>query len=537
MNHVIPVRPALLKNESRIAVFIPNEENIKNLIKKVPQSRWSPSHKCWHFLKTQENWDIFNAHFEGFTLNIQKDLEPLSIPASEMWEKPKLQLKADYQNKENNPLWDELKNKQQSITSITDGVIDNHPVSLLNPQELAKQRFEPVDLETLLAAHNQQQLVAQMPMQVANKILVRLAQFWKGYLRLDFNYRKDWVEKLKLINGHRWHKEHNCWTLPHSPLVIDILNKMFGDVLQYDLTSTETQSSQQPKISYQKPEFTPPQYNEEVLRLTDKMTLKRMAITTIKTYKNCFSLFLLYYNDIHPKDITKDQIINYMLHRIRVDKISVSIQNNFINAIKCYYELVLGRDREYYDLQRPKKPFQLPNVLSKEEMVKLLNAVDNIKHKCILLAIYSGGLRLSEVINLRIADLRKDDKSIFVKAGKGKKDRYTLLSKMLLEHLDIYFQHHKPAYWLFEGQTGGQYSPRSVQCILRDAVAKSGVNPFATVHTLRHSFATHLILNGHDSTYIQELLGHSKAETTAIYIHLTGEQIRQIESPLDNLKF
>ena len=644
MNFVIPVRPAVFENESRIAVFIPNEENIKNLIRKVPKSRWSPSHQCWHFVKTQENWAIFNAHFEGFTLNIQKDLAPLSIPASEMWERPKLQLKADYappklseglkpsesnmltsktffkiekvlmteqyhiavpipqedkdkltvfkvriwhpqetmwlfpynattletlqnlfgdklqlpmskearniqppvdirqmplkpeyQNKENNPLWAELKNKQQ----LTDGVIGNHPVSSpsINPQELAKQRFETVDLEALLAAHNQQQPVVQTPVQIADKILVRLAQFWKGYLRLDFYYRKDWVEKLKLINGHRWHKEHNCWTLPHSPLVMDILNKMFGDVLQYDLTSSETQALQQPKISYQKPEFTPPQYNEEVLRLTDKMTLKRMAITTIKTYKNCFSLFLLYYNDIHPKDITKDQIINYMLHRIRVDKISVSIQNNFINAIKCYYELVLGRDRTYYDLQRPKKPFQLPNVLSKEEMIKLLNAVDNIKHKCILLAIYSGGLRLSEVINLRIADLRKDDKSIFVKAGKGKKDRYTLLSKMLLENLDVYFQHYKPTYWLFEGQTGGQYSPRSVQCILRDAVAKSGVNPFATVHTLRHSFATHLILNGHDSTYIQELLGHSKAETTAIYIHLTGEQIRQIESPLDNLKF
>lgn len=169
--------------------------------------------------------------------------------------------------------------------------------------------------------------------------------------------------------------------------------------------------------------------------------------------------------------------------------------------------------------------------------MKLLQAVENLKHKCILLAIYSGGLRLSEVTNLRLADIRRDDKSIFVKAGKGKKDRYTLLSKMLLAQLDIYFQHYKPSYWLFEGQTGGQYSNRSVQCILRDAVTKSGVNPFCTVHTLRHSFATHLILNGHDSTYIQKLLGHEKPETTAIYIHLTGEQIRQIESPLDKLNF
>jgi len=132
-------------------------------------------------------------------------------------------------------------------------------------------------------------------------------------------------------------------------------------------------------------------------------------------------------------------------------------------------------------------------------------------------------------------DLRMDRMQIFIKAGKGKKDRYSILSQRFIPHLQQYLKEYKPSYWLFEGQDYGQYSVRSVQAILRQAVTKSGVNPFATVHTLRHSFATHLLENGTDLRYIQQLLGHSSTKTTEIYTHITRKGEEKLKSPLDDL--
>lgn len=189
-----------------------------------------------------------------------------------------------------------------------------------------------------------------------------------------------------------------------------------------------------------------------------------------------------------------------------------------INAIKFYYEKVLGQQRKFYEL-RPKKPQQLPLVFTETEIVLLLKPVDNLKHKCILMLIYSAGLRLGELTQLRIDDINTAQKSVFVKAGKGKKDRRTLLSDKMILFLNRYLKEYKPQYWLFEGMDGGQYSPRSVQAIFRRAVRAAGVNPYATVHTLRHSFATHLLEQGTDLRYIQELLGHNSVKTTEIYTY------------------
>ncbi|MCP3932122.1 MAG: tyrosine-type recombinase/integrase, partial [Bacteroidetes bacterium] len=181
----------------------------------------------------------------------------------------------------------------------------------------------------------------------------------------------------------------------------------------------------------------------------------------------------------------------------------------------------MKRPKEFYDIRRPRKPAKLPHVLSEKEVVALFNAVGNLKHKCILLVIYSAGLRLGELTKLRRTDILWDKNQIFVHDAKGKKDRMTVLSDKMKVFLKKYLTEYEPDYWLFEGQTGGMYSTLSVQNILRRAVETSKINPYATVHTLRHSIATHLLEQGTDLRYIQHLLGHSSSETTQIYTHIT----------------
>jgi len=170
-----------------------------------------------------------------------------------------------------------------------------------------------------------------------------------------------------------------------------------------------------------------------------------------------------------------------------------------------------------------------------EEVALIFRAVMNIKHRCILFLIYSGGLRLGEVINLHVKDIDSDRMMMKVRQGKGRKDRYTLLSDKALELLRAYFREYKPKVWLFEGENGSRYSSRSVQEIFYKAVTKSGVRKHASVHTLRHSFATHLLESGTDIRYIQELLGHSNMKTTLIYSHITRRGLEGIRSPLDSL--
>ncbi len=170
--------------------------------------------------------------------------------------------------------------------------------------------------------------------------------------------------------------------------------------------------------------------------------------------------------------------------------------NRTSNGLKFYYEKVIGRPTSTYYLQRPKKEKKLPLVLSEEEIVKILRLITNLKHKCIIYLIYSSGLRLSEVIHLKISDIDSHRKVVTIKGAKGKKDRISLLSSRVLSLLREYYKQYKPKEWSFEGQKGGQYSPKSVQKIFQAACFKSGIKKHATIRTLRHSFVSETSLVG-----------------------------------------
>jgi site-specific recombinase XerD len=335
---------------------------------------------------------------------------------------------------------------------------------------------------------------------------------------------KEERELLKKMPGRFYHKEQKLWSIIYTKENADLLKTLFKGKYQ---VIDEKKKNDFPKFTLNKESLT------VLAQAEQKLILKGYSPNTIRTYKAELSYFLKYFENTDLKTVTKEQIENYIYYLISKYKIGESKQNTAINAIKFYYEQVLRMPREYYDIQRPKRAKTLPNVLSQEEILQLINAPDNLKHKAILYTIYSCGLRLSELLNLRIADIHSKDAYVYIKGAKGKKDRRTLLSGNLLNLLRKYYRAYQPAYWLFEGQDGGKYSAASVQKIFRRAQQKSGVNPWSTPHTLRHSFATHLLESGVNLRNIQTLLGHESSKTTEVYTHVLNTLNKNIKNPLD----
>jgi len=261
---------------------------------------------------------------------------------------------------------------------------------------------------------------------------------------------------------------------------------------------------------------------------------KRLSLNTVNTYTEVTAFFIRYATFKNTSTYTPRLIeaFNYDFI-VRANK-SVSYQNQCLNGIKKYLSYK-GFKVEAMELARPQKEKKLPVVLSTQEMKLILENTTNVKHKTLLSLIYSGGLRIGEAINLKIADIDSKRMLIHIQGAKGKKDRYTLLSDTFLQLLRIYYKQYKPKKYLFEGQQEVQYTSTSAQKVLRNAVVKAGIKKRITLHTLRHSFATHLLENGTDIRYIQELLGHNSPKTTMIYTHVTETSIRKIKNPFDSL--
>jgi integrase/recombinase XerD len=261
---------------------------------------------------------------------------------------------------------------------------------------------------------------------------------------------------------------------------------------------------------------------------------KRYSSNTIKTYCEALKSFLIFCNTRSIKEISNDDVIAYNNTYIIKHQLSSSYQNQIVNAIKLYFKIVKESKIEIDKIHRPKREKVLPNVLSKEDVIAIIAATTNLKHKALLALIYSAGLRISEALALQPKDIDSKRMLIHVKNAKGKKDRYTLLSEKVLILLREYFSIYKPNYFLFEGQLGGPYSSRSAQTVLKIAVKKAGITKHVSLHTLRHSFATHLLESGTDLRYIQDLLGHSSPKTTMIYTHVSNSSLKKIKNPFDS---
>lgn len=379
-------------------------------------------------------------------------------------------------------------------------------------------------------------------------------------IALYFKFQSELQSAVKKIRDIRWSQTKKCWWLPfdqenyqrilhslqHNANIDDSSVKHLF-IPQVADSNTDEASGGNTVVATTRPEpHNTTQYNlrihgvnQEVLtKLKQQLVLKSYSPSTIKTYINEMRVFLVTIKQHPAESFTAERIKDYLQYCAEHLKLSENTLHSRINALKFYYEQVLNKEKFFWEVPRPKKPQSLPKLLNETEIRKLFNALDNKKHKAMLFTAYSAGLRVSEIVNLKIHDIDSGRMQIFVERAKGKKDRYVNLSPLLLDILRSYIKTYKPKpkEYLFESdQTNTAYPTRTVQQIFTNAKHKAGIGKAVGVHSLRHSFATHLLDKGTDIRYIKELLGHFNIKTTERYLHVSKKQLVNIVSPFDDL--
>ncbi len=550
------------RNENRIKVVLPYDSLLVSKLRTIQGASWSQTLKAWHVPHNKVTVTQLRTLFPALDFRQAKPIKnekSISDNTKELAEHTIEQTKNltnhldNTQNKQLDDNQIDIRNKANIHITITDKrLYIKLPKNDTDTQFLSSFRFVQWDKNNLQwilpnygknleliqsyfdkrsvdIHHEKERKISSNSTPHAETGKFKVYALHNRILRIYTTYHRSVINELKQLKLCKWNSTENCWTLPYNEEVLPTLQEIASTYnLQHDyIVVSKTEGS--PRLPKHE------NYLRCPIEYIEKLKELRYSSNTINVYTDLFEEFINYYPTKQVSLITEEEIISFLRYLVNDRKISTSYQNQSINAIKFYYERVLGGKRKIYLIERPRKEKYLPEVLSEEEIAAILKAITNTKHKALIMTIYSGGLRISELINLKIKDIDSDRMQIRIAQSKGKKDRYTLLSKKTLITLRKYFKEYKPKEWLFEGEGGGQYADRSIQNVLKVAVKKVGIKKHITVHTLRHSFATHLLENGTDLRYIQSLLGHSSSKTTEIYTHITTKGFEKIENPLDKL--
>jgi len=533
------------RGESRIKVDFPYNQEIAALIKQIPDAKWSRTIGAWHIPYGKNEFNQLKTLFPQIEypqkVSIEKREETQANPPLTDSYRPSRQIKGVSVEVTGRSIIVKLPRNALDTHFILSlrysrwdpkqfcWIVPNYPGNLDLINDYFKERISELiiheEFEAKISANAQKTIKA-------NDLLIIKTN--AGRLKLIFGFNKELSYLLKKMPFHSWDSVNKWWTVPFSE---KFLTEITGTAKAQNLNVL---FEEEPKTEDKAPRITAfdvVNYRQCPEEYVLKLKELRYSLSTIKSYKGLFEEFINYYHKYDIKSIDEKMIIAFMQYLVIERKVSTSYQNQSINSIKFYYERVLGGQRKIYLVERPRKEKTLPEVLSEEEFVSVIQKIDNIKHKAIVLLIYSAGLRLSEVVNLRIKDIDSKRMKVFVQQAKGRKDRYTLLSKKVLPILRDYFKEYKPKEWLFEGAKGHRYSVSSVQTIVKAAYKKAGIKKKVSTHTLRHCFGTHLLENGTDLRYIQSLMGHESSKTTEIYTHITTKGFDQIQNPLDKLDF
>ena len=532
--------PITHKGLKRIKIDFPYNNEIAQKLRTIPDCHWSRTYKAWHIPYTKHAFKQLKTLFPEIShpekRSTPKVAVSLHVVSSVCEIKPaNSTTKNIFIYLTGRKIILKMPKNQSDVTFVTSlhfvkwDASDKTWSIPAYPGNLDKLKAHFKDRIAVLDESRQEISVAGNTISKGEVLAIKTLT---GRLKLLFGFEKNLTSAIKKIPYHSWDARNKWWTIPFSKRFVgEIKHCCAENQLTFSYQEEEAKSDRTARI---KP-FDIPNYRNCPDEFKLKLRELRYSESTLKTYTNAFEEFINYFFKYDIDKIDERMIISYLRYLVSERKVSSSYQNQAINAIKFYYERVLGGQRKFYFIERPLQEKVLPVVLNQTEVTSIFKVTENIKHKTMLMLTYSAGLRVSELLNLKLKDIDSARMQIRIEQAKGKKDRYTILSAKALTLLRAYFKVYKPNDWLFEGEAKGRYTARSIQHVMQAAILKAGILKKVSMHTLRHSFATHLLESGTDLRYIQSLLGHSSSKTTEIYTHITTKGFDQIVSPLEDL--
>lgn len=507
MKKMIILKRVFHHEKWRIMISFRYDEGLVSLVRQIKGNAYSATYKSWYADDTEETLKQI--------LQVFRDKADIDI--SDLTQKPE----------EVKSRSDTIKQDISGSESITKIGLPNFfpepqndeaemiPASRIIEKVVKRERFSPVEFRI-------------------NEQDGRLA------IRFTGHYDGEWIDEIRTFGRYFYDKATKEFLLPWSVLTVDSMSDYFSsrgvEVIVIKTAPTDALKSARRELG---DEIRGRELSVKALEGLDHMRRYldevRYSERTNESYLALLEFFFKYFNEKEPLEISMEEVSEFIHDFIVKNGYSKSYQNQTISAIKTFYR-ISGRIHNDLELfERPRRSRALPKVFSKEEVQRILNATRNTKHKLLLWMIYSCGLRRSEITNIRLIDLDIDRSILHIKEGKGRVDRIVPVSKKVWEKMDEYIEGYRPQKYLFEGQSGGRYSSESVYRVFKQALHASGIKKDVGVHSLRHSYATHLHESGLDIRYIQELLGHRSTRTTEIYTHVSRRNLVIIRSPIEDM--
>ena len=567
---MIQLRKIHHRGNFQIGLFFGFEDDLKVKARSIG-AHWSQTHKCWYVLYNKENYNKIKRTFDAVEIIQESNNDRHTEPAVVQQEIVHI---AEPISEIRSCIQDEHKEVTPEIADkiVYQGSIGKYWIVKIPYQKKLMARLMDIKGVYWNKSHKAFFVLRHANVKIKVEALLGIGEiFPQEYFNLEtvvsnlntyielqeYAVDKKWmilscppvpylIEQVKRWEGSRYSKTNKAYLLTATPAMLENVQKL-ADELNIPVhnklssgylskyKSMNKKESQLKNLREGLLQQVPVMAQTYTLAMLDYLMAQNYSANTIRNYVKSFNLFLRINHYQNPDTLSEMQIVKH-LAGMTEKGLSASSLNMLVNALLYYYRTVLKRDSFEIKLPRPRSEHHLPTVLTMEECFRIFSCIDNPKHKLLLLIGYGAGLRRSEIVSLKWADILFEEHQIHVKQSKGKKDRMVMLPYSVVEYLRVYRQLYPSDDWVFSGQYKGEaLSGRTVQQVMKNAVINAGLEKRATVHTLRHSFATHLLERGTDIRYIQQLMGHSSIKTTMIYTHITPRAEKKIISPLDNM--